>query len=858
MKPRQKDITRTALASGLLAGIVLAFSVPLGIIPAIGTLFNPFGGLWNIDHVDPATRHVSIPGMAGQVTVIRDPHGIPHIYGQHEIDVVRAFGYMHAKDRLFQLEMTRRQISGLLAEVAGPSLAATDAYFRTLRLKSAADNLTGYTQLHHPALYQMAQAYVDGINQYIDTASTLPVEFHLLGVRPTRWTVADSIALEKIMDYDLTFNEVDLLRTRVNETLGSAYPTVMDELYPVRTPFQVPVSPAYGAHPDQPSPSAPSSPVVHAIDNVLARIRDAHESDAYKIDRFSWIGSNNWVVNASRSATGAPILCNDMHLGWTLPCIWYQAHLVAIDTGMNVQGFSLVGTPLIIVGHNENVAWGMTNVGADHVDWYVYEANDTHYWYEPDMEYKRFGRIVESIPVKGGAPVELVIKTTVHGPVLSTTGAGKPIAFRWVANTLNTTTFLALYGFNHASNLTEFNDALQYFTLPSQNIVYADRFGNIAIRATGAVPFRDGVDNTSLACSYLLNGSAGVHEWNGTYIPFEQMPHAINPAEGYLVSANQLSAGPAYPHYYRASMANSYRARRIHQLLAGSPQVSVLDMTRIQLDAYDIAASWFVPLVLDAYDNASLFPAGQKTAVLNQSMDLLRAWNSTGNVDRYQMRKELAAPAIFSAIFEAFKNGTLLDEWAPHLAAFGGRAILPADNVFENLSLHHPGSPWFDDVDTPGTTETRDDILKGAIVQGVSYLASLGEFSGTAPTSWRWGAIHKVYFNHLAGLSPFSRGPYEADGSSNTVSPTFGGFRSVARGGASERLIIDFSQADNHFSTSHVVMPGGASGNPVSWHYADELELFLAGAYHPLYYYPTSASFPDALETGRITFSGGA
>ncbi|MHA1681277.1 MAG: penicillin acylase family protein [Promethearchaeota archaeon] len=849
MKKKQGNILRVVTAGGLMAAVLVAFSMPLGMIPPIGNLLNPFGGVWNIDHTDPAVQDIKIADLSGDVVVIKDEFGIPHIYGEHELDVATVFGYMHAHDRLFQLEMTLRQISGTLSEVVGNATLDTDEYFRTLRLTASAETLATYLQSNDPETYQLLTSYVAGINAYIDHAKTLPFEFHFLGIKPSHWSAVNVLAMEKYMDYMLTFDTSDLIRTSLNESFSGTYPGIMDELYPITTPFQKPITVDYGSAPGEHAvvPFGDEPSLGRSVASAIEIINKAHGNPDYVLSRGNFIGSNNWAVNSSKSATGAPILCNDMHLAWSLPAIWYEAHLVAIDKGLNVQGFSLVGTPLIIVGHNEDIAWGMTNANLDHLDWYFYEGNNTHYWYEPSGQYLPYETITEPIKVKGGNTVNYQIKTTIHGPVLTDTSLGKPLAFKWVANNITTLTYSAIYGFNHAGNLTEFNAALQNFSLPSQNVLYADRFGNIAIRPTGYVPFREGVTNESKEASFVINGSSGLYEWNGSAIPFDELPHSVNPDQGYLVSANQLSAGSEYPYYIQAHASN-YRARRINELLASDPSVSVEDMKAIQNDVYDKIAEWFVPLALDVFNDDLMWSGGERTTQVNQSMAELGNWNAS--TDRYKMLTTIAAPTIFTAIFNAFKEDTFGDELA-------GAITSPHPAILENLSLNVPNSPWFNDTTNAGQTEDRDDIIKQAILDGISFLSGREELANLNPASWKWGLAHHVYFAHLTGIEVFDRGPYEANGSDITANPAWTEIFGNAGGGASERMIIDFSEQNNNFHTSCIVIPGGSSGDAVSEHYDDQLTLFLNGKYHSLYYYANITGFPASEIEGRFNFNGG-
>jgi penicillin amidase len=851
---KSKDLSRLIVAGILTAAILIGFSVPWGIIPPLGTLFNPNGGLWSINHKSPPTMSLEIPNLTGDVTVIKDEWGIPHIYAEHESDAYCVMGYLHAYDRLFQLEMTKRQISGTLSEVVGESTLSTDKYFRNLQLRKNAQLLDSYMQESEPKLYAYLEAYIAGLNFRIQEVKDLPFEFQFLGIKPSLWEPIDVLQIQNYMSYMLTYSDEDLWRSYLRLKIEDTYPTAMAELFPARTPFQVPISPDYGAYPDQPSMASlsfdtPENALLLSITMILdqhSEVKDMYGS----INRDKGIGSNNWVVAANKSATGAPILCNDMHLEWGLPMIWYEAHIVASETQLNVQGFTIPGVPFVIVGHNKQIAWGFTNAGMDHIDFYYYSGNSSHYWYAPEGKYLAYESYIESIPVKGKNPVQFEIKESIHGPLLSNnrySDVATPIAFKWVTLSNLTRTFAAIYGFNHAQNFTAFNTSLADFAIPSQNVIYADIDGNIAIRSTGWVPIRAGVTRDSDIPRFIINGSAGLYEWMG-FIPTNDLPHSINPSQGYLVSANHWNAGPSYPYYTQASAAN-YRGTRINQLLANNPQVSVSDMQIYHLDDFNLVAEWFVPLILNVYANSSVNIT--KTTPMNQALELLLAWNNS--IDQFRMKTNLAGPTIFKAIFDQFSHLIFKDEFVPLL----GTSLEGIDAaILQNMSINNPNSKWFD-INGTEKVERRDDIIAVAIVEGFNFLATNAAFKQLSPDMWLYGKAHTAIFSHIAGLPGFGKGPYSVNGSGNTVNPSYAGLFQSANWGASERMIIDFSQTANDFNTSLIVIPGGSSGDPVSPHYADQLQLFLEGKYHKLNYISTVAAFPTSIIENKWIITGG-
>ena len=835
-----KKIGKLGVALVLILSVSVVLTMPIDIIPPLGGLFDPFSGIWTIyqDAEHPASSTVQAPGhLLSPVTVIRDSWGVPHIYADHETDLFFAFGYVQAQDRLWQMDITRRQGRGRLAEILGPDYISADIFLRSIGLEYAAqqtlDLFMSATDPYNVTLRNNLLAFTEGVNFYIgQLGNRLPLEFKLLNYRPEPWTLVDSFAIARILDYGLSWMDVDLSFAKAIDHFGN---TSAWELFPLNPPLQIPVVPEYGV--TYVPPPAPSDIAFEKLPEALHRSIDQvlswteHLADPMGIlagwqDDF--VGSNNWAVNSTKSATGKPILCNDMHLPRDVPPIWYQAHLVASDTQRNIYGFCPPGVPLIIAGHTERVAWGFTNVGADVIDWYYYNtnpANSNQYWY--NGAWQDFEEETTYIHVKGAPPVPHTIRRTVHGPVLSDTGFaynGYALAQRWTGAEPSFE-YIALDKMTMAHNYSEFIEGQQYWWTISQNIVFADVEGNIAIRPTGHWPIRaDGYGRLP------NNGSAGEGEWVG-FIPFDQLPLSLNPSRGYVVSANQLAAvqGPtAYPYYIHSYTADGYRARRINYLLENDDSVTVEDMKRIQLDALDTAAQALVPFIIDAFDNAP--PAITNDLVLAAAVDELRGWNFT-------MLQDWSAPTIWWAWLLKYRDAIFLDEYPADPSGMQ----MPAVVVMENLTRFNPSSRWFNDTRT-SSTETRDDIIIRALQQAVGNLTAE---EGSDVAQWTWNKFHFIVYTHLVG-SALGHGPFPADGDVFTVNPSHADIwrreQGASRGGASERLIVDFNDPFHALS----VIPGGQRGHPLSHHYSDQLfQLFLVGDYHIDYLYSDSNLLTD-------------
>jgi penicillin amidase len=617
---------------------------------------------------------------------------------------------------------------------------------------------------------------------------------------------------------------------------------------------QVPICPNYGSYNDssalpyESGVSLKSSAIIAAVTKFLADMQNIPvQKQLMELQDQSTIGSNNWAVDGNKSSTGKPILCNDMHLQWMMPGIWYEAHMVVRNLNLNIYGFTMAGIPLIIAGHNDHLAWGFTNTGYDVMDWYYYIGNSTHYNYNGSMI--EYGTRTYNMNVKDAGIHTFTVKETVHGPVLSDfLGSSIPssltsyvLAPRWTANNISRIV-KALVGMNMATNWVEFNESVVNWDTPAQNIIYADVKGNIAIRPTGIVPIRDdtGIPSWHFGNGTMpYNGSNGEGEWIG-YVPFQEIPYSMNPQQGYLVSANQIAVGPEYTKYHlQTNWATGYRARRINELLNNSADgtIGIEKMKEIQLDIKSTAARAFVPYFINATEN--FFGAATPTLIRNM-VTQLKNWD-------YDMDKDLAAPTIYRKWRDYYYDYTFNDEFN-----FYTTTRKPAVNILEQLTRNNASSLWFNDINT-ATTEDRDTIIIKALN---ATSEDLVDFYGTSDVStWRWGDVHKLSFEHLIPqLESLNIGPFEGDGSGYTVTPSGVNIRNgvgEAHGGASERLIVDLSDMKNSIS----VIPSGQRGISSSEHYSDQLEeLFLQGKYHRQYFYNESSDFPTSHIESQILF----
>ena len=753
-----------------------------------------------------------------------------------------ALGYVQAQDRMFQMEMAKRLTQGRLSEVLGPDSIGDDRFnlnmMKRYWTEKTLEMMEQSTDPFDILVLNYLCSFADGINYYLDSNPKLPLEFMFLGFTPEHWSPLDTLSFIKYMSDMLTWSYADFKNILIYETLGEDNYT---ELFGLPMPYQIPITPDYGVYEDIKSYESNTDEKITSSDTVstdllksiYGLLDDIKQipNELERMENYNLKGSNNWVVSGDKTATGKPILCNDMHLTFNLPGIWYEAHLINQKPGeeWSTYGFFLTGVPYPIVGHNNYVGWGMTNTGYDVIDWYYYDAvNETHYWYKG--EESAYDIIEYQINIKDENPEVYQVKQTVHGPVFpyvtdSTTLQDKVFACKWIGQSI-TEEGKAIYLFNHAKNREEFNEASAIFSTPAQNLVYGDVHGNIGIRPTGKVPIRNDTlipDWHTGNGTMPYDGSAGEGEWIG-YVPFEDLPHGENPTQGYLASANQIVAGPDYLKEHQLQellyVASGYRARRINDILRESNDITIEDMKELQLDIYSIEAGNFTPYLLNVLGNLS-----SRTYFEQQGFNILSSWD-------YQMEKESTAATIYSAWIQRLRWQTFGDD-----VTGKGAPSYPKYTVLEELVKTSPNSKWFDNI-TTSEIENRNEIILLSFRETMDALSEF--YNNDDPSTWEWGELHQLLIRHLTGLGALGYGPVPIDGTSNTVMPysTNGLWRdneirrSLGTHGASERMIIDFSNLNNTLS----IIPSGQRGVSNSEHYTDQLEMYLNGEYHTQYF----------------------
>ncbi|MEQ6903745.1 penicillin acylase family protein [Nocardioides sp. YIM 152588] len=793
-----------------------------------------------------------LDGLDAEVEVLRDGHGIPQIYADTTHDLMFAQGYVHAQDRFFEMDVRRHATAGRLAELLGESALEGDLVVRTLGWRRvAARELT----MLRPATRAALDAYAEGVNAYLAERSLadLSLEYALLDLagldyRPARWTAVDSIAWLKAMAWDLRANVDDEAARAVSVALVGSDRAA--DLYPPYDAEAHPPIVRQGAVVDgvfDPGADATSStlrpPPGPGVTAALAAAADVLAAAPTLLGDGDGIGSNAWVVDGDHTSTGAPILANDPHLGVSLPGAWSQVGLhcrsVGAECPFDVAGFGFAGVPGVVIGHNADIAWGLTNLGADVSDLYV-ERIDGDHWRYGDRR-RRLRTRVERIKVRGGDPVDLTVRATRHGPLLSdlvaldrvseridlteggllsaATAAGAVAAgsgARWSTGVSLAWTALrprptadALYDLNVAGDFASFRAALEDFAVPGQNVLYADTDGHIGYQAAGEIPLRaPGHDGST-----PVAGWRPANDWAGR-VPAAAMPWVLDPPSGMIVAANQQPVDPdRYPYPLGEDWDRGYRAARIERLLADAvPDLGVAAVRRVQLDDLNPLAQVLRPYLLGVRLPEGYYAEGQ---------DLLLGWDGRQPADS-------AAAAYFNAAWRQLLRATFDDELPVGLRPDGGSRWF--DVVAGLLTRRH--DPWWDDVTTQDVVEDRNDILVAAQLAARDELTAL---LSPDPGEWSWGRLHELELRSPtlgeSGIGAveriFNRGGWEAAGGGSVVDAT--GWDATegydVTSAPSMRMIVPLDDLD----AARWISLTGVSGHAFHPHYTDQTDLWARG-----------------------------
>ena len=769
---------------------------------------------------------LQVNGLAAPVTVTRDGHGLPTIEAANFADLFFAQGYVTAQDRLWQMDIMRRYGSGELSEILGDDTLKLDREQRILGLRAAAKKSLEMASSRDRAYYD---AYARGVNAFIEThTDRMPLEFRILHYRPQPWREEDSVVIANSMVKDLNYHYFfDALdRERILAKLG---PELTADLYVNRSWHDRPptVMRADLNQPDNATGGADDNDNedTDSPDNSVTRTLPFDTLPAAP-EGLPVNGSNNWVVSGAHTVTGKPLLSNDMHLGHQMPNLWYEAHLRAGT--LDVAGVTLPGMPYVIVGHNQRIAWGFTNVGPTVTDVYIenFSAQGAYQtpggWVQPEHR-------VEVIHIKGKPDVNLDVKITRHGPVITelVPGETRQLALRW---TLYDGLRIPFFDVNAAQNWDDFLRAFSQLDAPGQNVVYADVDGNIGYHATGKIPIRAAGDG-----SLPQSGADNAHEWT-SYIPFEKLPNIYNPPSGIIGTANGRITPDNYPNSISMEWEAPWRTARIYHVLESGRQFSAADMLALQTDVQSEPDLFAAERFVYAVDHAS-----KASARVKQAADMMRSWDG-------RMQAASAAPTIAENSIRELRR--LLLE--PKLGAAPENPARAEESLswktyswemrsvwMESILLHRP-KRWL-----PEKYSSYDDLLTAAVDAAVNAPGAPKDLA-----SWRWGAFNAVEIQHpILGKIPMINlwsgpGVQEQSGSGYTV-------KAVSRHhGPSERFTANLADLDQ--STLNVVT--GQGGNFLSPYYMDQWKAWHEGTTFPL---PFSAKAVDATKAHRLVLEPG-
>jgi penicillin G amidase len=794
---------------------------------------------------------LSVVGLNSPVEVVRDAYGIPQIYADTANDLFFAQGYVQAQDRFYEMDFRRHLTAGRLAELVGEDAVETDEFVRTLGWRDVARQ---EMEELRPTTRRYLEAYADGVNAYIEdkSAGELSLEYTLLSVTgpdyaPEPWTPVDSLAWLKAMAWDLRGNMDDEIdRILATQTLTAPQVEQLYPDYPYRRHDPIVTGDIRQGrfHADSDGPTADLARPAPMLDlsedtiEVLRSVQQAADQMPDVLGSTDGLGSNSWVVSGDRTETGAPILANDPHLAPSMPGVWYQMglHCNEVTTGcpFDVSGFTFAGMPGVIIGHNNRIAWGLTTMYADVTDLYLEDVDDEAGTYRYKSRELKLRTHTEEIRVAGEADaVPITVRATRHGPLISdvddeTADAGRiaaaatageetdstsyEVALRWTALQPGRT-MDAVFGINEAANWQQFRRAARHLDVPSQNLVYADVDGNIAYQAPGRVPIRR-----------LGDGRWPVPGWDPRYdwrrdIPFRKLPWVLNPADGYIVTANQAVTDSDYPYLLTSDSAYGYRSDRIEELLDTGDELGVGDMAEIQNDTYNANAAHVVPYLQDIKLPGSYYRSGQR---------LLSDWNFTQPADS-------GAAAYFNVVWRDLLELTFHDQLPEDVWPDGGERWY----VVVSRLLERPTSAWWDDVETDKVRESRDDILRQALLDARDDMTMM---QARDSEEWSWGHIHELTLeNPTMGRSGiglverlFNRGPYEVGGGGGAVAATSWnaaeGFEVTAA--PSMRMVVDLSDFDG----SRWIQLTGQSGHAYNGNYTDQTSMWVDGATLPWAY----------------------
>lgn len=765
------------------------------VTPPLMPLINPMQGYWaNVAQAQNfQDETLDFPQLNDKVQVIWDERLVPHIFAQNKEDAFFVQGYLTAKLRYFQMDLMQRDAAGKLSEIIGKAALPRDKMRRHQGIKYAAEKaVKGWKKFED---YRFVDKYIQGVNAHFNKIDdkNKPLEYKLLGYEPEAWNAVKSALVVKNMALSLCFRNSDIAATNTLKKIGAEQ---YDFLFPDWNPKQSPIIPA-AFHKN--------------INNENARNTKDTKPEIGYLQHQPFpnppenIGSNNWAVAAEKSATGNPILCNDPHLNLSLPAIWLELQIHTPD--FNAYGVSVPGIPGILIGFNENIAWGETNVGHDIVDWYIPKWTDkTKDYYLFDNKPQKTEKRIEVIKIKGEKDIIDTVRYTHLGPVAFNESYGD-LVIRWLVldepNTTELSTFLDLM---QSKNYDDYEKALKPYISPAQNFIFASKDNDIAITVNGRLPLKEKGEG-----KFVQNGDSSKNVWSG-YILNEDIPRMKNPERGFVSSANQHSTDSTYPYYYHSTFED-YRGRYLNRKLANQEKWSIEDMKALQGDNYSLRAEETLPLLLKYLDKNEL------NTTEKSYLSTVAKWN-------YKYDATEKAPIIFDAWWNAF-YGMAWDEFEEEGYTLQSPEYWRTIDLMENK----PDLPYWDIQSTPKKESINAIVL-------MSFKKAVKTIEQSQKTEDNYTDYTDFYIKHLLLLEPFNRNHLKIGGNKSALNANSPG------NGPSWRMIVELGEQPNALG----VYPGGQSGNPASPYYDNMLDTWAKNEYYKLHLYQS----PEDIKEGVL------
>ena len=769
---------------------ILLFLVIIVVVLGIGFLF------YVMSQKPTYEGELQLKNIQKETTVYFDDFGVPHIYANSQKEAMTALGYVHAQDRLWQMELLRRIAPGRLSEMFGSKLLKTDQFFAGLGIDENSEKAIAKLDKNSEA-YQLAMAYIDGINQYMEEGKT-PIEFQILGLQKDKFTLKDVYNIFGYMSFSFAMaQKTDPLLTDIRDKLGSEY--LKD----------------FGLD------GSLGKTQIKNFDGKAIEYAEISKSVASLLDNSpvpAFIGSNSWVIAPQKTKNGKVLFANDPHIAFSQPCTWYEAHIVVPD--YEIYGYYLAGTPFPLLAHNRDYAFGLTMFENDDLDMFQEEDNPNNKsQYKTANGFQNYKIRKETIKIKDSSNVVFEVRETQHGPIMNDLLDGikgaKPVAMSWIFTQQPNHLLEAVYSLSHSKNLDDFRKGVSLIAAPGLNIMYGDAKGNIAWNTSGKLYKMDKSVNTN----FILNGTNGIDD-KKEFLDFSKNPHAINPSWNYIYSANNQPEAVEeylYPGYYLPQD----RAKRISSLLQPKSDWTKEDVGKMLNDNTSSISPSISANLITALD-VKAFSSNEK-----QAISILKKWNGSNNL------KDIAPTIYQKWIYQYLKN-TFEDE----LGETDFNMLLSTHIIKQIIEpkTRNENSIWWDDVATKNKKETRAEILDKSFHEAISALENQ---LGKEVNSWTWNRVHTLEHQHPLGrvsaLRPlFNVGSFEVPGSTEVINNLFFSFTNngeyQVKGGPSTRRVIDFSDVENSMS----ILPTGQSGNLFSKHYNDQAEMYNTGKFRKM------------------------